>query len=144
MAVGKRTLPYLAFNFLFEVEGLVVGGFTEVTGLQAELETEDYREGGVNAYLHKLAGPVRYPSNLVLKRGLAEIDELWKWYHDVLRRSIKRRNVSIILLDSASLEKRRWNFERAYPVKWSGPELRANTSAVAIETLELVHHGFIG
>jgi len=63
VALGDRKDPYLAFDFLVEIEGLVVGGFTDVTGLQREVEVQDYREGGVNEYVHKLWGPTRYPSN---------------------------------------------------------------------------------
>ena len=70
--LGIRNDPYLGFKFLVEIEGLVVGGFSEVTGLQVETEVETYREGGLNEYVHKLAGPTRYPSNLVLKHGMTE------------------------------------------------------------------------
>ena len=31
--------------------------------------------------------------------------------------------------------------QRAYPVKWVGPNLRATTAEVAVETLELAHDG---
>jgi len=61
--LGIRNDPYMAFNFLVEIEGLVVGGFTEVTGLQIETVVETYREGGLNEYEHKLAGPTRYPTS---------------------------------------------------------------------------------
>ncbi len=54
--LGIRNDPYMPFNFLVEIEGLLVGGFTEVTGLTVETETEDFREGGVNEYVHKLPG----------------------------------------------------------------------------------------
>ena len=148
MAIGIRADPYLAFNFLVEIEGLLVGGFSEVTGLQVEVEVEDYKEGGLNEYVHKLAGPTRYPSNLVLKHGLMGVDTLWEWHHEVTRGIIKRRNGSIILLNSArepmngAREPRWcWNFRGAYPVRWSGPDLRASSAEVAIETLELVHRG---
>ena len=141
MAVGDRADPYLAFNFVIELEGIVVGGFTEVSGLQVEVETQDYREGGVNEYLHKLAGPTRYPSNLVLKRGLTDAETLWNWQQEVLQGPIGRKNGSIMLLNSAGEETWRWNFIGAYPVRWVGPELRAGTAEVAVETLELVHQG---
>lgn len=141
MALDKRTDPYLACNFLVEIEGLVVAGFSEVTGLQVEIEVEDYREGGLNEYIHKLAGPTRYPSNLVLKRGLVDAETLWKWQQEVSQGRIKRSNGSIVLLDSSGQAKWRWNFKDAYPVRWTGPELRAGTAEVALETLELVHHG---
>jgi phage tail-like protein len=35
-----------------------------------------------------------------------------------------------------------WNFKKAYPVAWEGPQLNAsNSSQVAFERLELVHRG---
>jgi len=141
MAVGDRVDPYLSFHFLVEIEGLVIGGFNEVTGLTVEVEVEEYREGGLNAYIHKLAGPVRYPNNLVLKHGLTDSDTLWNWHQDVASGNIQRKNGSIILLDSAGEEQWRWNFVDAYPVRWVGPDLRAGSAEVAIETLELVHRG---
>jgi phage tail-like protein len=52
---------------------------------------------------------------------------------------IERKKVDILLLDGAGEETWRWEFEGAYPVRWVGPELRAGTAEVAVETLELVH-----
>ena len=53
-----------------------------------------------------------------------------------------RRSGSIILLDESRQEVARWNFHEAWPAKWEGPTLKAGTSEVAIETLEIVHEGF--
>ena len=138
---GARNDPYLSFNFLVEIEGLISGGFSEVTGLQVETEIETYREGGLNEYEHKLPGPTRYPSNLVLKHGLTDIETLWRWHQDVTRGKIERKNGTIYLLDSLRAPVMWWDFKESLPVKWSGPELRAESGAVAVETLELVHHG---
>jgi len=143
MAVGDRRDPYLALNFELRIEGLTVGAFSEVTGLQVEIEVKDYREGGVNEYVHKLAGPARYPSNLVLKRGLIDSETLWCWHQDVTQGIIQRKNGSIVLLDNAGVEQWHWDFIDAYPVRWVGPQLRAGTAEVALETLELVHRGLV-
>jgi len=140
MVLGQRIDPYLAFNFKVEIRGLVVAGFSEVSGLQAETETEDYREGGLNQYVHKLAKLTKYP-NLVLKRGLTDSEVLWQWHQQVVAGTIQRQNGSVILLDATSTEKWRWNFSQAYPVKWMGPDFKADGNSVAIETLELVHNG---
>lgn len=140
MVLGRRIDPYLAFNFKVEIRGLVVAGFSEVSGLQAETEIEDYREGGLNNYVHKLAKLTKYP-NLVLKRGLTDSDVFWQWYQKVIAGSIQRQNGSVILLDTTSAEKWRWNFSQAYPVKWVGPDFKADGNSIAIETLELVHNG---
>jgi phage tail-like protein len=141
MPTAERKDPFLTFNFAVEIQGLVVGGFAEISGLQAEIEVQDYREGGVNEFIHKRAGPARYPSNLVLKRGMTDATVLWSWYCDVMQGKVERKNVSVMLMNSAGEEQRRWNFQKAYPVKWAGPVLRASASEVAVETLELAHDG---
>ena len=139
--LGIRNDPYMSFNFLVEIEGLVVGGFSEVTGLQVETVIETYREGGRNEYEHKLAGPTLYPSNLILKHGLTDIETLWRWHQDVTQGKIERKNGTIYLLDHQRLPAMWWNFTDAFPVKWSGPEFRAESGGVAVETVELVHRG---
>jgi len=139
--LGVRNDPYMSFNFFVEIEGLIVGGFSEVSGLQIESAVEEYKEGGQNEFVHKLPGPARYPSNLVLKRGLTDIESLWSWHQDVVVGKIERRNGTIYLLDRMGVPAMWWNFKEAYPVKWSGPELKADSTAVAVETIELVHRG---
>lgn len=139
----RPTDPFLSFRFKVEIKNTEVGGFSEVTGLQAEVEVFEYREGGLNDFVHKLAGPVRYPSNLVLKHGLMDADQMWQWEQQILQGNITRAHVSVILMDETGQEKWRWNFKDAYPVKWSGPDLRAKDAEVAVETLELAHRGFV-
>jgi phage tail-like protein len=135
--------PFRSYNFAVEIEGLVAGGFSEVSGLELDLEVQEYREGGVNGFIHKRAGPAKYVSNIVLKRGVTVNKVLWNWYWDVVQGTIGRKNVSILLMDEAGDERVRWNFEQAYPVKWVGPGLRAVGSEVAVETLELAHKGLM-
>ncbi len=140
MPVGERNDPYLSYRFLVEVDGLVVAGFSEVSGLQADTQIEDYREGGVNDYVHRLPKETTY-QNIILKRGITDSDVLWKWHQDVVSGKIERRSGYIVLLDSEANETWRWNFIDAYPAKWTGPDLRAENSAVALESIELVHNG---
>lgn len=140
MSNGKRNDPYLSFKFQLEIDDLIVAGFSDVTGLQVEIETEDYREGGVNDFVRKMPKVTKYPS-LILKRGITDSDVLWKWHRDAVDGNIKRKAGRIILYDFQGEEKWRWTFEEAFPVKWSGPDFKADGSAVAVESLELVHHG---
>jgi phage tail-like protein len=138
--IGKRLDPYLSYKFRVEIDSLIVGGFSEVSGLQVETETEDRREGGVNDFVHKLPKGSKQ-ANITLKRGITESAALWNWQQDVVKGKVKRKNVRIILLDAQENEKWYWTFENAYPVKWQGPDFKADSSTTAIETLELVHHG---
>jgi len=132
--------PYMPFNFTVEVEGLTVGGFSEVIGLSSKVELESYIEGGVNHRVHQFPKYMTYP-NLVLVRGLGERDDLWKWYEDVTRGKIRLLNGTIMVRDSKQSKQIGWNFKKAYPVAWEGPELNASNGEVAFERLELVHRG---
>lgn len=140
---GSSADPYLAFNFVVEVDGVLSGGFTEVTGLSAQVETTDYREGGVNGYVHKIPGPASYPSNLVLRRGLTDSQLLWRWHEAAREGVILRTPAVVMLLDSDRNPAWMWVFRDAYPVRWTGPDLRASSATVAIETLELAHRGLL-
>lgn len=142
MTVAQRRDPYLSFCFKVEIAQQVVASFSEVSGLSFETDVETFREGGVNRYERQLAGPTRYPSKLTLKRGLSD-EELWSWYTDVMNGIIQRKDIAILLLNSASEECKRWTFSRACPVKWAGSEFRAGTAEVAFETVELVHEGLL-
>lgn len=141
MAIAERRDPYQSFNFLIEVQGLIAGGFSEVSGIQAETEVEEIKEGGVNDHVHKLPKATKYP-NVAFKRGITDSDTLWRWHQDVIAGKFERRTVFVVLRDASGDEKWRWSFIDAYPVKWIGPDLKADSSAVAIESLELAHDGF--
>lgn len=141
---GVEKDPYLSFRFQVEIDGLLAAGFHEVTGLAFETEVETFREGGENFFEQQLPGATKYPSRLMLKRGLADADSLWSWYEDITWGLIERKDISILLLDPASSEERwRWIFLEAYPIKWSGPDFRAGTAEIAFETVELVHKGLL-
>jgi phage tail-like protein len=141
LAIAERRDPYQSFNFLIEVQGLIAGGFSEVSGIQAETEVEEIKEGGVNDHVHKLPKATKY-TNVAFKRGITDSDTLWRWHQDVIAGRFERRTVFVVLRDASGDEKWRWSFIDAYPVKWIGPDLKADSSAVAIESLELAHDGF--
>jgi phage tail-like protein len=140
MATAERKDPYQTFRFVVEVEGLAAAGFSEVGGLDTEITTEEYHEGGVNDFVHRLPNGARQPS-LTLEHGLTDSDVLWKWQLDVMRGKVTRKTVRIMVLDSQGQEKVGWRCLRAYPTKWVGPALKATDHAVAIERLELAHMG---
>ena len=140
MPTGQRNDPYMSFRFAIEIDG-IIKGFAEASGLQAEAETEDFREGGVNEFPHKIVKGTTF-QNITLKRGLTSGDELWRWHRDVISGKVERKSISIVLFDNEGNEAWRWNFEQAFPTKWTGPDLKAEGNAIAFESLEFAHHGF--
>lgn len=117
------------------------GAFQEVKGLGANLEVSPYAEGGVNDFVHQL--PVRHSwDRISLRRGLVRDPGLWFWYLAGLTQSLgARRDGAILLLTAAGNPAMAWTFRGGIAVKWSGPELNAMQNVIAIEGLEVAHHG---
>ena len=80
---GTTEDPLVGMFFSVEA-GATIGYFTEVSGLAMEYEVEEYKEGGVNDFVHKLRGRAKFP-NLVLKRGITSNEEFTKWFVGVPR-----------------------------------------------------------
>lgn len=144
MAAGQIERPHLSANFRLSIVGLAIVDFSECTGLASEVGTEEYLEGGENRFAHRF--PSRHTSpNLVLSRGIAESNALWLWYAESLVSGrVVPRDGQIELLSWIGGElapARVWWFRRGFPVKITGPDLNAMSSAVAIESLEIAHHG---
>ncbi|MCP2257180.1 conserved hypothetical phage tail region protein [Streptoalloteichus tenebrarius] len=138
--LGRSRYPFVAFRFEVRVDEITVAGFSECGGLRMETEVQDYAEGGVNTYVHKL--PVRTrQSNIQLRRGVAD-RVLWDWYGELAKGLVRRRNGTILVHDAdGSRVVASWHFRRAFPVSWTGPELDATRNQVAVETIELAHEG---
>ncbi|HEX3151509.1 MAG TPA: phage tail protein [Gemmataceae bacterium] len=141
MAEGKRNDPYGQFNFLVEIDGIVVAGFSEVSGLTTDTNIIEYREGSEKVgTVRKLPGLMKY-NNIILKRGWTADTKLWIWRKKVIDGTTQRLSGTITLLDEARAPALRWNFTAGWPSKWEGPALNAKTSEVAIETMEIAHEG---
>lgn len=135
--------PFLNFNYMLEIDNLVVGNFHECSGLDSTIDVIEHREGGQNTTPKKIPGQTKY-SNLVLKRGVYDEMDLYNWHKATIEGppdAGNRRNGSVILYDRQGKEVARWTFYRAWPTKYSGPSLTAEGNDVAIESLELAHEG---
>ena len=138
---GQRVDPFRNFNFLVELDGIAQASFTECSGLSSTTEVIENREGGDNVTVRKLPGKTSY-SDISLKWGLTDSTELWDWRQQIVDGNVVRKNGSIVVFDLAnSTEVARWNFVRAWPTKWEGPNLSAKGNDIAIDTLVLAHEG---
>lgn len=131
---------YPVCRFYVEIGSDRQAVFTEVSGLQVEMEVMSYEEGGNNGFVHRLPGRAKV-GNLTLKRGMTTSNDFFSWCAEIARGAIKRRTLSVVMYDVKGQEMLRWTFFNAYPVKWTGPQFTADGSATAIEALELAHDG---
>jgi phage tail-like protein len=138
---ASRRDPFKNYSFLVEIDGIASSAFKSVSGLVAEAEVIEYREGSDPlSSSRKLPGRVAYP-NVRLSRGLTTSRDLWDWWRTVVDGSLERRNVSITLLDDTRTPVLRWLLRNAWIAKFEAPDLDASANEVAIETIELAHEG---
>lgn len=130
--------PYRGYRFRVELDGVERAGFQECSGLDFSQDPIEYREGPDPLYPRKLPGLTKF-SNITLKWGITKDEELWDWREQALKGTVQRKNGSIILVDDEGNDKTRWNFEAAWPAKWTGPTFNATANEVAVETLEIAH-----
>ena len=141
MAGGARHDPTPDFNFLVEIDGLTAAGFSECSGLSSETDVIEYREGNERAHsARKIPGLTHY-GPVTLRRGITTSRDLWDWRQSVIDGQLSRRSVAITLLSESGEPVLRWMLRDAWIAKWEGPHLRARSSEVAIESIELVHEG---
>lgn len=135
-------------RFLFEVDGVEIGVFGEVSGLELTVSTESYSEGGQNGFSHKFPGRMSWP-NLVFKRGITDSDALFEWVRkssgedfEANNNKLTRCTGAITVVDSTGVRRRAWEVSSAFPVRWTGPRLDIASADALSEELEVAHHGF--
>lgn len=137
-----------AATFLFEVDGVEIGRFMEISGLEVSIGVEDVEEGGENSFVHKLPGRMTWP-NISLKRGITQNDTLLTWLNKSSGEQfaaggnkLSRSTAAITLLGPGGKRLRSWEFVGAFPVRWKGPDFSVSATDMAVEELEITHHGF--
>jgi phage tail-like protein len=138
----------LADQFLFEVDGVEIGVFREVFGLQVTVQVEEIIEGGQNGFVHKLPSRMSWP-NLVFRRGLTQSDALFNWMSKSSgegfagnQNKLTRSSGAVTALDAVGGRLRSWEFQSVFAVRWKGPDFAVGTTQALEEELEVAHHGF--
>ena len=134
------------FRFVVIINGTPIGAFTECVLPTVEWEMQKISEGGLNHYVHQIPTR-RKESTLTLKRGLGIGRELIDWVapageqaessHPMIGWQTVAKTITIELYNVQHKVAMSWTVERAFPMKWTAPSLKADGKAVAIESLEL-------
>lgn len=138
--------PPVGFHFKVEFSGVGSGDsdsrFQEVSGLSAEIGTEEVQVGGENRFSYRLPTRAKY-NNLVLKRGMLTDSGLISWFTNAIEHfEFKPADVSVYLLNEKHEITVSWIFMQAYPVKWMVSDLKAQDNSLVIETIELAYQFF--
>ena len=119
-----------------------LGNWSKCDGLSVEYEVFEYKEGGENAFIHRIPGRAKY-QNIKLTRPINKDSKKVSDWMAKLKIEVRRQTAEITALDSEGNPIASWNLEGVYPVRWNGPSLDVGNNQVATETLELAHNGFL-
>jgi phage tail-like protein len=133
----------ISLRFSVQLDDVDIGTFTGCSGLDAQYEVLEWREGGDNGSVARLSGRLSH-GNIMLTRSVdADSGKLAAWFSQQQRQP-SRSNAAIRLYDGNHSVVTTWILEGAWPVRYSGPVLTTGAAGdtIAVETLELAHEGF--
>lgn len=134
--------PEAEFNSNTEI------GFTEVSGLDYQIDLIEYRDGrDPNFSKIKMPGMRKF-SNVTLKKGIIQgfkdaNSDFYSWIADggsdgtVRKRSGYRKQVTLTLKDEEGTDVVAWKLYGAFPLKVAFTDLKADSNEVAVDSLEL-------
>ena len=137
-----------SYRFLLDLklEGntTVTAAFKSVSGIGNKQDVISYKLGGDRS-VRQMPGRVSF-NNITLERGLTVNNDLVEWRRKILEGGDMEKlrvDGAVVALgrDKTSLGDptplARYNFYRAWPIKWDGPGFTAGSGDMAVEKLEL-------
>jgi phage tail-like protein len=138
-----KSYPLPAYSYKVLIGENAVG-FSEVSGLNIEYETITYKESRTD----EGAGPlVRHmpgqgtPASVTLKKGFVSdtsLTELYGWISKNKLNITEKKDISIQLIDEEGSATVTWKVINAFPKQLDAPTFSADSSEVAIESMELM------
>ena len=134
--------PAVGVSFSVMIGNQNIGMFTTCDGLSMEIETEDWKEGGNNMFVHKLPKGIKYTPIKLTRPVNADSNLVARWLAEMTN-GVTRTTCTITARTVEGQAIAQWKFNEVYPVKWTGPSFALDSPKVATETLELQHHGLL-
>lgn len=144
MAIAKDTIaesfPIPVFQYKVEIEGLDEMAFSEVSGLNIEVEPITYKDGMSYMKGIQYMPGNRTPIKLTLKKGMTIASEgLYSWMNDISLNAVEKKNITIRLMNvTGDAPVVNWVVENASPTKLEGPSFNATSNEVAFESIEVI------
>jgi phage tail-like protein len=134
-------------NFVLEIDGLIVAGFSEATIPESTLQVIKYRNGNDPSIMSNIVG-LHEVGPLILKKGVTFDEpsslELSNWHKDVVEGKLEtsKKNISVIMIaQDGFTEGARFNVVDGIPTKYTISPLNSKNNEVVIESLEIQNKG---
>lgn len=138
----------IANRFLFELDGVEIGVFKELHGLQVTVAVEEFAEGGQNGFSHRVPGRMTWP-HITFRRGLTSGNALFEWLQKSsgegfagAGNKLERSTGAVTAIDHIGNRLRAWELIDVFPIRWKGPDFSVQSMDPLEEELEVAHHGF--
>ena len=143
-AQDPKIWPLTEFYFKVTITDVGEMSFKEVSCLDREHDVIEYRSGDDKTLTKvKMPGLIK-SGDVTLKKGIFISDKnFWTWIGEIKLNTIKRRTVTISLLDEKGEPAQTWELANAWPKKITVEGFKADGNGVAMETLVLVHEGIV-
>ncbi|MGW5050212.1 phage tail protein [Actinokineospora sp. NPDC004072] len=148
--MSMKTMLALTTRFHVSVDGVDLGGWARCKGLAVKFNPHKVKEGGNYLYQPVLPGNIDYPE-VTLERAMdkASAAKVQAWLRNRAQAWVQSMlgapggTARITLFDSHAQEVTSWHLRNVYPSSWKGPDLDSTSLGVAMESLTLVHEGFL-
>ena len=139
--MADNAYPLPGFHFSVDLGGTIIN-CSEVSGLDIELDVIEYRDGNSPTFSTQKMSGLRKSSDVTIKKGIfADDDEYYTWFNAVNMNTPERKDVTISLLDEEHSPVMTWKLVNAWPKKIASPDMKSDSSEVALETIEIAHEG---
>lgn len=143
VAAGNPTVMS-ASTFVIQVDGIQVATFSELSGINTEVEPVEYISTGPEGIIHTKQYGKTKPPQVTLKRGMDAETYMWAWHQAVLRgEPMARKTCSLQLFAAAQSPKSgqpimTYVLENAWPSKLEISGMKAGASELVTETVVLL------
>jgi phage tail-like protein len=133
-----------ASTFVIQVDGIQVATFSELSGINTEVEPVEYIATGTQGIVHTKQYGKTVPPQVTLKRGLDTQTYMWAWHQAVLQGEPGARKTCSLQLFAAAQSPKSgqpvitYILENAWPTKLEISGMTAGYSELVTETVVLM------
>ncbi len=139
--INKRPEPFPGYKFT-AIVNLMPMGFSKISNIEISFETETFKEGGVNDYVHVISNQASTEKTLVLERGIAFRGLAFQEASDLKPGQKIVGDIVLLVYDRDGGIAKIYFVGGATVKKWTCSDYDASSSELLIERFELTYETF--
>lgn len=133
--------PLRIDRFEVEIDGKHVEGFKSIDLPSPQRQPETYREGKDPMHSRTLVGPIDYPDMRVERGVRRDETPLYDWWKEAEESTVDeaRKEMAVKLQNAQGEAMLRYEFTKAWVVKYDPPQLNSDGGGVATATYTITY-----